>query len=216
MRMYLSSWRTGDHPEQLLALLDRSGTDQVAVIANAIDALPAAERRAAVEREINALTALGLRPVELDLRTFFDQSPDQVAAVLERFPMVWVRGGNVFVLRHALARSGADQALIKLLQQDAVVYAGYSAGACVLAPELHGLEQCDDPNAVAAAYNAPACFDGLALLDYVVVPHIDSPGHPETEILGTVVDHYRTQGVAHRTLRDGQAIVISGEDTRIH
>ncbi|MFJ3581783.1 Type 1 glutamine amidotransferase-like domain-containing protein [Streptomyces sp. NPDC090127] len=217
MRMYLSSWRTGDHPDQLLALLGSSGRPaRVAVIANAVDALPAAEREAAVEREIDALTALGLEPVELDLRTFFDQSPDQVAAVLERFPMVWVRGGNVFVLRHALARSGADRALVELVQRDALVYAGYSAGACVLAPALHGLEPCDDPDAVATAYHASTRWDGLALLDYVVVPHIDSPGHPETEILGTVAAHYRARGVAHRTLRDGQAIVITGQDTRVH
>ncbi len=78
------------------------------------------------------------------------------------------------------------------------------------------MDRCDDPNAVAVAYNALARFDGLALLDYVVVPHIDSPGHPETEILTTVADHYRAHCVAHRTLRDGQAIVINGKDTRIH
>ncbi|MEU6721149.1 Type 1 glutamine amidotransferase-like domain-containing protein [Nonomuraea sp. NPDC046802] len=216
MRMYLSSWRTGDHPEQLLALLGAASADEVAIIANAVDAQPESERRAAVEREINSLTALGLRPVELDLRTFFDRPTDQVKAALRRFPLVWVRGGNVFVLRHALARSGADKALIELLRQDAITYAGYSAGACVLAPDLHGLERCDDPHAVQAAYGAPADFNGLALLDYAVVPHIDSPGHPETEILGTVADHYRKQGIAHRTLRDGQAIVINGPDTRIH
>lgn len=216
MRMYLSSWRTGDHPEQLLALLDTPGADEVAVIANAVDALPGPQRRAAIEHEISALTALGLRPVELDLRAFFDQPPGRAAAALSRFPLVWVRGGNVFVLRHALARSGADQALVERLRQDTIVYAGYSAGACVLAPDLHLLDRCDDPQAVQAAYGAPARFDGLALLDYVVVPHIDSPGHPESQILGTVADQYRAQGVAHRTLRDGQAIVIDGTDTRIH
>jgi dipeptidase E len=216
MRMYLSSWRTGDHPEQMLALLDTPGADEVAVIANAVDALPGPQRRAAVEHEISALTALGLRPVELDLRAFFDRHPSQTAAALGRFPLVWVRGGNVFVLRHALAHSGADQALIALLRQDTIVYAGYSAGACVLAPDLHLLDLCDDPQAVKATYGAPARFDGLALLDYAVVPHIDSPGHPETQVLGTVADHYRAQGIAHRTLRDGQAIVINGTDTRIH
>lgn len=206
--MYLSSWRTGQHPERMLRLLESPTGARTAVIANAVDALPGTERRAAVEHEIQALTALGLRPVEVDLRTYFDQDPSRVAAALRGFPLLWVRGGNVFVLRHALAKSGADRAIIELLQQDAVVYAGYSAGACVLAPDLHGLGRCDNPQAVHSAYGAQARFDGLAVLDYVVVPHIDSPGHPETEILGTVADHYRFQGIAHRTLRDGEAIVI--------
>lgn len=52
MRMYLSSFRTGDRPEEMLALLTRPApTAEVAVVANAVDALPAEERRAAVERE---------------------------------------------------------------------------------------------------------------------------------------------------------------------
>ncbi len=216
MRMYLSSFRTGDHPEQMLALLaDPASTVDVAVIANALDALPAEERRAAVEQEVEALTGLGLRPVEVDLRACFGLSVARTAAALSRFPLVWVRGGNVFVLRQALARSGADEVLTGLLRRDAVVYAGYSAGACVLAPDLHGLEQCDDLQAVHTAYGDRARLDGLALLDYVVVPHIDSPGHPESEILGAVADRYRAEGIAHRTLRDGEAIVIDGGSTRI-
>src|SRR5688572_12760603 len=99
MRMYLSSFRMGDRPDQLLALLGGQGSAEVAVIANAMDAQPPAERMAGVERETSALTALGLQPTELDLRTFFDQPHQAVAAVLARFPMVWVRGGNVFMLR---------------------------------------------------------------------------------------------------------------------
>lgn len=217
MRMYLSSFRTGDHPDRMLALVAQpASTVDAAVIVNAIDALPDHERKTAVERELAALEELGLRPVVVDLREFFDHPADRVAATLSRFPLVWVRGGNVFVLRQALARSGADEALVELVRKNAIVYAGYSAGACVLAPDLHGLEQCDDPKAVHAAYGDQARWDGLALLDYVVVPHLDSPGHPETEILGLVADRYRTQGIAHQPLRDGQAIVIDDQGTSVH
>lgn len=214
--MYLSSFRTGDHPGRMLGLLaPQASPVDVAVIANAMDALPDSERRTAVERELGALAELGLRPVEVDLRAFFGKPADEVAAVLARCSLVWVRGGNVFVLRQALARSGADTALAELVRQDAIVYAGYSAGACVLAPDLHGLEQCDDPQAVRAAYGDPARWDGLALLDYIVVPHVDSPGHPESEVLGIVADRYRAGGIAHRALRDGQVIVINGDTTSI-
>lgn len=200
----------------LLGLLGRPAGARVAVIANAVDGLGEGERRVAVEREIGALAGLGLRPVEVDLRAFFGEGPGRVGEALREFPLLWVRGGNVFVLRHALAESGADRAIAELVREDAVVYAGYSAGVCVPAPALYGLERCDDPQAVHEAYGAEARFDGLAVLDYVVVPHIDSPGHPETEILGAVADRYRSQGVAHRTLRDGQAIVINGPAVAVH
>ncbi|CAM5638490.1 Type 1 glutamine amidotransferase-like domain-containing protein [Streptomyces atroolivaceus] len=216
MRMYLSSFRTGDHPDRMLELLaDPVAACEVAVIANAIDALPDGERRARVEQEISALTELGLRAVEVDLRELFGLPRARTAAALSRFPLIWVRGGNVFVLRRALANSGADRVLAGLLRDDAVVYAGYSAGACVLAPDLHGLEQCDDPQAVRTAYGDQPRWDGLGLLPYAVVPHIDSPAHPESEILGEVADRYHAGGIAHRTLRDGQAMVINGRSTRI-
>jgi dipeptidase E len=216
MRMYLSSFRMGDRPDRLLVLLSGQDSAEVAVIANAMDAQPQDERMAGVEREASALTALGLQPTELDLRTFFDQPRQAVAAVLARFPLVWVRGGNAFMLRYALARSGADTALTALIRKDAVVYAGYSAGACVLAPSLRGLEHCDDPHVVPTAYGEPVIWDGLGILNYAVVPHIDSPDHPESQALGVVAANYRAGGIPHRTLRDGQALVIDGEDTHIY
>jgi dipeptidase E len=216
MRMYLSSFRIGDRPDRLLALLGGQDSAEVAVIANAMDAQPQDERMAGVEREAGALTALGLRPTELDLRTFFDQPHQAIADVLARFPLLWVRGGNVFMLRYALARSGADTALTALIRKDAVVYAGYSAGPCVLAPSLRGLEHCDDPYVVPTTYGEPVIWDGLGILDYAVVPHIDSPGHPESQALGVVAANYHAAGIAHRTLRDGQALVIDGEGTHIY
>jgi dipeptidase E len=215
--MYLSSYRIGNHPDRLLELLPQAeAPGEVAVIVNALDALPDHERRTAVERELSALAELGLQPVEVDLRAFFDNGSDQIAAVLSRFPIVWVRGGNVFVLRQALARSGADHVLADLVRLELIVYAGYSAGACVLAPDLHGLEQCDDPQAVHTAYGDQPRWDGLDLLSYVIVPHIDSPGHPETGVLGLVVDRYLSEGIAHQALRDGQVIVIDNHSTSIH
>lgn len=216
MRLYLSSFRLGDHPEQLLGLLGEAGVrPEIAVIANAVDEQPEDARKAGVEREVAALTSLGLRPSELDLRDLFDRPADEAEAALSRFPALWVRGGNAFMLRYALARSGADAAVTALLKRDALVYAGYSAGACVLAPSLRGLEPCDDPDVVPGKYGEPALWEGLGVLDHAVVPHIDSPGHPETELCGIVAANYRADGTAHRTLRDGQALVIDGVDVRV-
>jgi hypothetical protein len=61
-----------------------------------------------------------------------------------------------------------------------VVYAGSSAGLCVLSPGLHGLEVVDDAGAVTRAYGSEPVWDGLGPLDEVFVPHYRSPGHPET------------------------------------
>lgn len=205
--MYLSSFRLGDHPEQLTQLT--GPTARVAVIANATDAATPAERDEAVQRELDALTGLGLRAAEVDLRDYFGR-PEALADQLAGVQAVWVRGGNTFVLRCALSCSGADRLLTAALREDGLVYAGYSAGPCVLAPTLRGLEAVDDPGDVARVYRADVRWDGLGILDYAIVPHCQSPGHPETTACDLLAARYQRTGVPHRTLRDGQAMVISG------
>jgi dipeptidase E len=199
MKLYLSSFRLGDHPDRLVALLPPNA--RVAVVCNSIDTEDPAVRREKVADEITWLTALGLHSEELDLRTVSD-----LRAELSGYDGVWVRGGNVFVLRAAMARSGADQVLPELIHSEQLVYAGYSAGPCVLAPSLRGLELCDDAGAV----DGEVIWDGLGVLDHAIVPHLDSPGHPETELLAKVAELYDRTGVPHVKLIDGQALVIDG------
>src|ERR1035438_5399933 len=120
---------------------------RVAVVANAMDGHPPDIRRQAVERELAALSELQLRPAELDLRGYAVDP----AALIERLAendAVWVRGGNVFMLRQALHLSGGDTVMPDLLRRDTLAYAGYSAGSCVLAPSLRGLDAVDDAAAV--------------------------------------------------------------------
>jgi dipeptidase E len=201
VKLYLSSFRMGDRPARLLELLGSARS--AAVIANALDDQGAATRREGVERELSALGELGLEPRELDLREHFGLPLD-----LSAYDLLWLRGGNVFLLRYALAASGADAAIVQLLRDDALVYGGYSAGPCVLAPSLRGLELVDEPEAVEETYGAEPVWDGLGVLDFAIVPHVDSPGHPETERCNALAEHYRAAGVPHRTLRDGEVLVI--------
>ncbi|MEV8372203.1 Type 1 glutamine amidotransferase-like domain-containing protein [Kribbella sp. NPDC056861] len=208
MKLYLSSFRLGDHPEHLVALLPEAG--RVAVICNAIDAADPAVRREKVAAELAWLRALGLRPEELDLRSYSERgarADQDLRARLTQYDGLWVRGGNVFVLRAAMAASGADLILPGLITSEAFVYAGYSAGCCVLAPSLRGLELCDPVEEV----DGELIWDGLGVLDEAIVPHLDSPGHPETELLQKVVAAYERDGVRHLGLRDGQALVVDGE-----
>jgi dipeptidase E len=197
VKLYLSSFRLGDHPEHLVGLLPPGA--RVAVVCNSIDAEAPEVRREKVADEITWLTDLGLHPRELDLRETTDLRADLAA-----YDGVWVRGGNVFVLRAAMARSGADRILPELIRSEQLVYAGYSAGPCVLAPSLRGLELCDDAE-------GEVIWDGLGVLDHAIVPHLDSPGHPETDLLAKVAELYDRTGVPHVKMRDGQALVIDGD-----
>jgi dipeptidase E len=203
----------GDHPEHLVALLGGDGRRGV-VIANAMDDAPPDVRRDAVGRELAALADLGVGAAEIDLRGYFGQQ-QRLRQDLAGVSMAWLRGGNTFVLRYAMYRSGADVLFQELLAADALVYAGYSAGACVLSPSLRGLELVDDAEAVVRTYGSPPLWDGLALLHEVFVPHYRSPGHPESAAIEDVVTRYRVEGIAYRTLHDGQALLVNGPETKI-
>ena len=213
MRLYLSSFRMGDHPECLAALAGESGRGAV-VIANALDDTPAGVRRAGVADELAGLARLGFDAAELDLRDYFGRGPG-LRHDLAGTGLAWLRGGNVFLLRYALSRSGADVIFRDLLAADALVYAGYSAGACVLSPSLDGLEAVDDDAAVRRVYGAEPVRDGLGLLAEAFVPHYRSPGHPETAAIERVVARYQADGIAYRALRDRQALLINGTSTAI-
>jgi dipeptidase E len=213
VRLYLSSFRIGDHPEVLTALVGGDSRRTV-VIANAMDDAPEDIRQAGVERERAALGQLGFDAAELDLRDYFDDER-RLRRELAAVALAWLRGGNVFMLRYALRRSGGDAVFRDLLARDSLVYAGYSAGPCVLSPSLRGLEAVDDAGAVMRIYGAEPVWEGLAVLDKAFVPHYRSPGHPETTALGFVAAKYQAEGVPHLTLQDGQALVISGASAAI-
>ena len=213
MRLFLSSYRFGAHQERLLQLLgDRPRS--AAVIANAADAWPPSARASAVVSDLTPLRRLGFTAREVDLRDYVDHA-DRLAANLADHSLVWVRGGNSFVLRAQFARSGADSVLPDLLSRDVLAYAGYSAGACVLTPSLRGLETLDDPGEVLPTCGVDPIWDGLGLVHKPIVPHWRSPMSDSDEI-DVVVADFRSRGVDIWALTDEQAVVVDGESIVVH
>lgn len=204
MRLYLSSYRLGDKPEQLVGLL---GTNKkVAVISNALDFSTDQERLAkGLQREFDELSAIGLKAEEVDLRTYFGKR-EALEAKLKEYGLIWVRGGNSFILRRAMRQSGLDEILRKLALGDDIVYAGYSAGVSVVGPTLKGVEIVDDPTIVPEGYEVEVIWDGVGLVDFSFAPHYQS-NHPESEAIGKVVEFYKKNGMSFRGLKDGEVII---------
>lgn len=202
MRLFLASYRFGAHRDRLLAMAGAPGP--VAVIANAADAWPAAARSSALTSDLVPLRRLGFEPFEVDLREYVGRTP-ALREVLGRVGLVWVRGGNTFVLRAQCARSGAAAVLAEMLRADAFVYAGYSAGACLATPSLRGLEAADDPDEVVTACGVQPIWDGLGWVDRAIVPHCGSD--PDAD---AILARYRREGVAHWALTDEQVVIVEG------
>lgn len=215
MRLYLASHRTGDAFAELLRMAGAGA--RVGVVSNAVDFIPPDQRevyRRHVHDPVADFRAAGLDAYDLDLRAYF-RRPEALLVELERTRMVWATGGNVFLLRRAMRQSGFDALAPGLIWADRLVYGGWSAGACVAAPSLRGLEHMDDPTVLAEGYDPQPVWEGLGLVDAAIVPHWRSD-YAESEAAEACAAWMRSSGVAHRTLRDGDVLIQNGETLELH
>lgn len=180
------------------------------VIANACDGFDPAKRGPRVERELEALGALGFWAEELDLRKHFRPGGDRQGLQAELYSagLVWARGGNAFVLRRAMAQSGFDQVLTEALRRDELVFGGYSGGIAVLAPTLRGIELVNDIAMAPEGYDPDVIWEGLGILPWSVIPHYQSP-HWSSPGIDTVVAYLQAHGLPYRTLKDGEALILA-------
>ena len=215
MRLYLSSYRLGRHPEALVKLM--RGATHIGVIPNAGDGYKTDDPNLLhpwLDRESQALRDIGLEPHVFDLKPYFKQPAQHIRTALAQFDALWVLGGNSFVLRRAFRLSGFDEVLPGLLQADELVYAGYSAGIDQLCPSLHGVELVDDPHHIPDGYPNQIIWDGLGLLPYSIAPHYKSD-HPEAAAMDDSVQYLIDHHLPFIALRDGEEIIVDGEVTTI-
>jgi dipeptidase E len=177
------------------------------MVFNACD--PFEDRLRVYEREAEDLRGLDLAPEELDLRRYFDQ-PESLRSRLAALDVVWVVGGNAFVLARAMTATRFALAARELVGSGTLVYAGYSAGACVAGPDLEGIALMDEPDALPSGYQASMPPTTLGWVPWRIVPHWRSD-HPEAPGAERAAEHLKARGLAYRALRDGEVIVVDGE-----
>lgn len=208
MKFYLSSFKIGAEVHKLKKITEK-GNRNVAYISNALDGYSfGLERRKQIENiDISDLEEIGFRVELLDLKDYFNKQIE-LEERLQKYDVIWVSGGNCFVLLQAMKSSGLD-VIIKRFYKDKVdiVYGGYSAGVCVLGPTLKGIHLADDPNQKPYGEQYDVIWDGLGILDYVIVPHYQSD-HFESETMEKSVQYLIKNKILFIALKDGEVIVI--------
>ena len=205
MKLYLSSFGIGNRSDKLTELT--STGKQAVVVMNAGDHDPEA-RNKWLSNQLEELGNLGYQAKELDLRNYFDKK-NELEKLLATIDLVWITGGNTFILRRAMKQSGFDTIITNLVKTDRIVYAGFSAGCVVLHKDLHGLDITDDPNLAPNGYDKEIIWDGLGLLDFCIAVHYQSD-HSETELTDKEIEYYKSNNIHYETLRDGDVLVING------
>ena len=206
MKFYLSSFLLGNRSDDLVRLMPDN--KKIAYIPNAGDYTNTdSEKRKNWEQlDIEKLEKLGLFVEYLDLKEYFGRE-NKLREVLNKFGGVFIRGGNTFILRQAMKLSGFDIIFKELLKKDNFVYAGYSAGICVLAPDFRPLQIVDDPTDKPYKDCKETIWEGLGFLEYMILPHYQS-NHPESADIDKEIEFAKKNNIAFKTLKDGEVIII--------
>lgn len=204
MKLYLSSYKLGNDIELLKEWVKNN--NKMLVIPNALDVFEDSEKKTnGILDKCKDLQELGFETQILDLRNYFNKE-DELRSYLQDYNSFYVLGGNVFVLRQAMKLSGFDNYLNDISKLDNYLYAGFSAGICVLAKDLHGIHLADKPEKDPYNYGN-IIWDGIGIIDYMPVPHFDTPEHPESHLMYDVVKYLQDNNLPYQTLRDGDVII---------
>lgn len=203
MKLYLSSYKLGNKTEVLKKWIEEKG-NKIVIITNSRDWSPdTKEKEESIKKNIEDLQTLGFEVTRLDLRVYFNNE-EKLKEDLSNYNAFYVIGGNIYTLRLAMKYSGFDNYIKEIAQKEEYLYAGYSAGICVLSPSLNGFDIVDEP--INPYNDEPVLYDGLGLLDYTPVPHYKSD-HPESALIDKVVELFEKKGINYKTLRDGEVII---------
>lgn len=204
MKLYLSSFKVGNKTEELKKWI-AAHDNKIVIIANAKDQYTDKER---VEKgtlnDIAQLEELGFNVSRLDLKDYFGKK-EKLLEYLKQFKVAYVVGGNTFVLRQAMKISGFDEYLKAKTEDSNFLYAGYSAGICVLAPNMKGIALMDEPEADPYNYGS-IIYEGIGLIDYTPIPHYQSDHH-ETELADKAVEYCKENEIRYKTLKDGDVFI---------
>ena len=214
MKLYLSSYRLGNHSDKLKQLVGKTNA-RVAVSVNALDNQDKSLRNDNVlRRELTDMQQLEFSAEELDLRDYFGETGDSLVSHLSNFDLIWFSGGNVFLLIKAIRQSGFEKVFEQLIYTKKLVYAGYSAAFCCLAPSLKGMELVDDKNAIAEGYIEGEIWEGLGIIDFYPIVHFRS-NHHESELVEKEYQYVLDNNIKHITFTDGNVYLVNGNKNEV-
>lgn len=197
MKLYLSSYRIPD----IDSFKKFVGKDDIHIglILNAKDYKTHDERAAKRGELISYFSGFGFTVEEINLLNYVDRR-EELLNTFKSYDVVWLNGGNTFCLRWAIAECEGEDILRQALEEG-VVYGGDSAGAIVAGPTLKYFNSADDPTLA-----REAIYEGLNLIDFVILPHWGSEEYGE--ILMATQKSLKQDGYITKEIDDSEYLCI--------
>ncbi|MBR3378266.1 Type 1 glutamine amidotransferase-like domain-containing protein [Candidatus Saccharibacteria bacterium] len=213
MRLFLASSELGNYPKTLRRLA--GGNRRVLIIRNARDYRPEDYVAGILGDKTALFLQYGFDPQVLDLRQFFGRK-EELEEYLDQYDpgIIYCLGGNPFILNAALHLSGMDKIIRSALLSDAIVYAGESAGIMVATKDLTPyIREGHEPQDSKALYKKEAPTEGLGLIDFYPIPHVNRGEHRDR------TDYYirRIESIRKRPvlMNDSDVYVVDGRKAEL-
>lgn len=205
MKLYLSSYKIGDKPEILVEWIKKHGNN-ILLIANSRDNYSNENKQSRIEVDRMELEKLGFTVKLLDLRDYFDKN-NKLEKVFTKVKAFYVIGGNTFILRKAMKLSGFDKLLCKYMSNHDYIYAGYSAGSCVLSKKIEPISFLDNPEEDPYDSGLLPIHEGIGFINETIIPHFET--NPKyAEHISKAIKFCEQNEIKYITLRDGETIVL--------
>lgn len=202
MILYLSSQKFGNNISLLKDWIE-DHNNKLLLIFNALDAKSEEKINNNINEDINLLKQIGFDIKVIDLKDYFGKQEDLKNEFI-KYSTYCVMGGNVFVLRQAMKYSGFDEFLLEISNNPNYMYIGYSAGSCVLCNNLTILDIVDEP--ISFYKNSDVIYDGIGLIDYLIIPHYKSNYH-KSYLIDETVEKCKKENIEFKTITDGDVII---------
>lgn len=203
MKLFLASQGLPkDYKDKFFSLLPgRNNPPRVAWIADAAEPYLVKGPALWLDLSKKELEDYGLELIDVRLLDYVGKT-DQLKLLLEPLDCVWIAGGNTHYVRYAMAKSGFDNFINELLE-NGLVYAGESAGAMVVAPNIELSESTSEE-----LVDVPEIIEkGLGLYEKLILPHWDVPEFKE-ELL-KIEAHHKARGRETVFLINSEVIVVN-------
>lgn len=173
-------------------------TYSVAVAVNAISTAKKKRKKTTkVKIEINGMGFDSSKIEQFDLML---RDPVQ----LTEFNIIYILGGNPFLLLEEVKKSGADKVLKELAYQDNILM-GYSAGSLLFGPSLALFDYADP----ILGFNEIGLeeLECLGLYDFHIFPHYTDFTNQEPELISKIDEFERQSDLPTYRINDNQGII---------
>jgi len=207
MKYYLSSYKLGNETEKLKEFIKKTN-GKIGYIPNALDFTGAdpVDAKQHCEKDMKDLGQYGAEVEMLDLKEYFEKK-DELKTKLSELGGLYISGGNTFVLRQAMKLSGLDRIIIENSLPNNFLYIAYSAGACLLSPDLRQYSITDNAKDFPYEQINEQIWEGLNILDFIFQPHYHSD-HPETQSTDKEIQYCIENKILFKAYKDGEVLII--------